>query len=223
MSFPPNPQFPPGPGFFPGGPAPTGSSTPSPFGPPPLGPPPSAPLHPQGPPPTQPWPAGPASQPPVQQPSMLQQPPMPAPPFPQPPKKSRKGLWASLTVVAVGLVAVLGIGGFVIFGPGFSDSGKVKKTVDEFAAAVDTSNAPAMLALMCTAQAQQLRDTEGFDADDDSTVDPGSRRPVNISDIRIDGDTAQVTVTRPPEQPNQFTLVKEDGRWKMCTSGPADE
>lgn len=132
-----------------------------------------------------------------------------------PPQKSHKKLWVGLAVVVPALVAVVGVTLYFALGLGVSESDKVAKTINDFALAVDTQDAPKILGLMCEAQASQLRDEvpEGTDP-----VDPIERRPVNVSNIRVDGDTARVTVARPPDTSHEYRLVKENDQWKMCTT-----
>lgn len=197
----PNPSqpFPSAPSSFP--------AAPSPF---PPGPFPSTPPQPA------PMPSAPQQQPwgPPGAPSTF-----PGPPVPDAPKRSRKKLWISLGSIATVAVVAAGAGAFAYHAANTPEK-QVRKTISKFAEAVDTANGPKMLSMMCKEQAQEVREGDDFDENDDSTVDPGNRRPVDISSVTVSGDTAQATVTRPPDVPHTYRLVKEDGSWKFCSTGP---
>ncbi|GAB08719.1 hypothetical protein GOARA_019_00010, partial [Gordonia araii NBRC 100433] len=122
---------------------------------------------------------------------------------PPPPPRSRKGLWAGLAGVLVVLIVAVCATLYFVFGFGMSDSDKISKTINGFAEAVDTMNTPKTLSLLCESEARQIREHEDYDPNDDSTIDPLERRPVNISNLRINGDVAHVTVTRPPGRPHE--------------------
>ncbi|NNG98979.1 hypothetical protein HLA97_17215 [Gordonia araii NBRC 100433] len=101
-----------------------------------------------------------------------------------------------------------------------SDSDKISKTINGFAEAVDTMNTPKTLSLLCESEARQIREHEDYDPNDDSTIDPLERRPVNISNLRINGDVAHVTVTRPPGRPHEYRLFGSQSALILSASCP---
>jgi hypothetical protein len=137
-----------------------------------------------------------------------------------PARRSRKPLWVTLAVVAV-LAGVAAAGFWIVVGPaGESDQAKITRTIDRFAEAVDTGDMPRALSYMCAAEAQQITDDPDYEADDTGTIDSGKRLPVNVSDIRITGNSATARLSRPPAEPRTLRLQKEAGAWKLCNPGP---
>ena len=61
----------------------------------------------------------------------------------------------------------------------------------------------------------------------DSTAKRGARFVDDVTDVRIDGDRATATVTyhfdKAPDQktPVPMTFSREDGAWKVCSTGPS--
>ncbi len=60
----------------------------------------------------------------------------------------------------------------------------------------------------------------------DSVAKRGARFVDDVTDVKIDGDRATATVTyhfdkKPDEKsPVPMTFVREDGAWKVCSTGP---
>ncbi len=60
----------------------------------------------------------------------------------------------------------------------------------------------------------------------DSSTKHGARFVDDVTDVKIDGDRATATVTyhfdRAPDEkaPVPMTFVREDGAWKVCSTGP---
>lgn len=61
----------------------------------------------------------------------------------------------------------------------------------------------------------------------DSVTKRGSRFVDDVTDVKIDGDRATATVTyhfdKAPDDktPVPMTFVREDGAWKVCSTGPS--
>ena len=61
----------------------------------------------------------------------------------------------------------------------------------------------------------------------DSAAKRGARFVDDVTDVKIDGDRATATVTyhfdKAPDQkkPVPMTFVREDGAWKVCSTGPS--
>jgi hypothetical protein len=61
----------------------------------------------------------------------------------------------------------------------------------------------------------------------DSATKRGARFVDDVTDVKIDGDSARATVTyhfdnAPDEKtPVPMTFVREDGAWKVCSTGPS--
>ena len=60
----------------------------------------------------------------------------------------------------------------------------------------------------------------------DSSAKHGARFVDDVTDVKIDGDRATATVTyhfdKAPDEktPVPMTFVREDGAWKVCSTGP---
>jgi hypothetical protein len=61
----------------------------------------------------------------------------------------------------------------------------------------------------------------------DSATKRGARFVDDVTDVKIDGDSARATVTyhfdKAPDEktPVPMTFVREDGAWKVCSTGPS--
>ena len=61
----------------------------------------------------------------------------------------------------------------------------------------------------------------------DSADKRGARFVDDVTDVKIDGDSATATVTyhfdKAPDKktPVPMTFVREDGAWKVCSTGPS--
>jgi hypothetical protein len=61
----------------------------------------------------------------------------------------------------------------------------------------------------------------------DSATKRGARFVDDVTDVKIDGDRATATVTyhfdKAPDEkkPVPMTFVREDGAWKVCSTGPS--
>ena len=61
----------------------------------------------------------------------------------------------------------------------------------------------------------------------DSAAKRGARFVDDVTDVKIDGDRATATVTyhfdKAPDEktPVPMTFLREDGAWKVCSTGPS--
>jgi len=61
----------------------------------------------------------------------------------------------------------------------------------------------------------------------DSAAKRGARFVDDVTDVKIDGDRATATVTyhfdkaKDDKKPVPMTFVREDGAWKVCSTGPS--
>jgi hypothetical protein len=77
-----------------------------------------------------------------------------------------------------------------------------------------------------TCRAQQDAEAEILARQDDSMGKRGHRTVDDVTNVRIDGDSATATVTyhfdKTPDTKTgvDTTFVREDGAWKVCSTGP---
>lgn len=133
------------------------------------------------------------------------------------PQQPRPGRWNPAVVVPLALVALVGVvvaGYLVIFGRGGGEKDEIRKTVKEFASAVDRNDNVTLLSLLCPQEAAGVAD----DIDSpDGRGDPNAKLiPITVEDIKINGIVAEVRVTRPRQKPATLFLRKEKGVWKLC-------
>ncbi|GAB3276322.1 hypothetical protein GCM10027589_01870 [Actinocorallia lasiicapitis] len=99
-------------------------------------------------------------------------------------------------------------------GDGGGDQGDIRRAVTAFSAAVDRNDNVTLLSLLCPAEAVNVED----DIDSpDSTGDPQAPiHPLTIGEIKITGEVAEVTVSRPEQAPATVFLLRQNGAWKLC-------
>lgn len=159
--------------------------------------------------PQQPTPLNPWQQPGPQQPGRQQ-------PWPQQPRPGRRN---PAVVVPLALVALVGavLAGYLVIsglGGGGGEKDEIRKTVKEFAHAVDRNDNVTLLSMLCPQEAAGVAD----DIDSpDGRGDPKAKLiPITVEDIKINGNIAEVHVTRPRQKPATLFLRKEKGVWKLC-------
>ena len=96
-----------------------------------------------------------------------------------------------------------------------SDDAQIRRVVDQFATAVDRVDQPAILALLCTEEADEMREDDDFDPDAAPLADPKTRS-VQASDIHVDADTASARISRPDQPDTTLWFRREGGTWKVC-------
>ena len=155
----------------------------------------------------------------------MAQPPIPYDSPPPPPPAGghpRRGLIVAaavvLLVVAAGAVAwiVFGRSGGATTAPDTDETRLTRLTAD-FALAVERADQVRALSLMCTEEAEEVKDSEGYDPSFDGAADTSvTAAPVTLTDIVVTGDTARGTVSRPGQDPNTLYFRKENGAWTVC-------
>lgn len=147
-----------------------------------------------------------------------------APPYPSypygPPKRSRKAsrkaLWVTLSLL--GLAAVAATTVLIVVGTaGPSDEAQIRSVIGHFAQAVDSGDLPKARTYMCAEESEQIPERDDGASD---TVAPVKRLPVNVTDVRVNGDAATAELSRPPQKPRTLRLTKQAGTWKICDPGP---
>jgi hypothetical protein len=144
------------------------------------------------------------------------------------PRAGSAGRWAIVAVAAglavvvacglVGCVVVTRVGGDQATVLSTSDEAKIRKLVNQFAAAVDREDQAAIVALLCTEEAEGITDDEDYDPSRDGGVTERRTAPITISDIRITGDVASARISRPSQPDTTLYFRKENGVWKVCAA-----
>lgn len=128
-----------------------------------------------------------------------------------------------LTWLTAGLVVLGGVGTllyvvFVVNG----DAAQVRRTVESFAAAVDSDDLATTVGLLCADEARDITEDDDYDPDPidnppAATADPGPAK-VTPSEVRIRGDVAAATLTHVGGPPTTLYLRKDGGSWKVCAA-----
>ncbi|MPY59338.1 Rv0361 family membrane protein [Streptomyces spongiae] len=147
-----------------------------------------------------------------------------APATPPPPTgHGSKRVWIIISAVAAGLLlfsaSVYLVVRFTTDGsksPVATDESRIRKLVEDFAVAVDRDQQSVVLRLLCTAEAEALREDDSFDPSEPRPTDSPSVRPVKVAGIRVDGAIASARVTRPSQPAVTLYFRKEKGTWKVC-------
>jgi hypothetical protein len=78
-----------------------------------------------------------------------------------------------------------------------------------------------------TCAAERGKEAEVLARQRDSVAERGARFVDDVTDVKIEGDRATATVTyhfeKAPDdkKPVPMTFVREDGAWKVCSTGPS--
>jgi len=131
---------------------------------------------------------------------------------PNQPKRSARGLWITLGIVALALAVLIPV---LHLTEGSNDR-QITRAITEFGHAIDSNDQPTAVSFLCAAEADQITDGKGYDGDGATTVAPDNPLPINVSNIRVVGDEATAQLTRPPQPPRTLHLKKESGKWKLC-------
>jgi hypothetical protein len=139
------------------------------------------------------------------------------PAVPPPPAATRKRAWLLLALGA-GLVLLLGLGitAYVVVARSNSDEEKIRRVIGDFAVAVDRQDQARVIALLCEEEADDIREDDDYDPANDGGVDPPAKTPVDVSDIRVNGDVASARISRPSRPDATLYFRREAGTWKVC-------
>ncbi|MBD0692142.1 hypothetical protein [Streptomyces sp. CBMA123] len=150
-------------------------------------------------------------------------PPAPTSP-PEIPRRVPRKRWPYLLGVAVLLLVAAGVVGYVEKDRAPGEPDRVRQVADRFAGAVDRGDVAASVGMLCAEEAGDLADDGLPSGEASPSADeqqPGaSGPPVEISDVRIQGDVASVHVTRPGVDTTLY-LRKEAGVWSVCAPAAA--
>ena len=133
--------------------------------------------------------------------------------------------WPILAALAITVLVVIGIWLFNTFsGDGLTEEQRVGRAAVGQNDALQRENYPDFRAYTCGAQQGNEADT--LAAQRDSSAKHGARYVDDVTDVKIEGDRATATVTyhfgNAPDAKTQvvMTFVREDGSWKVCSTGP---
>jgi hypothetical protein len=131
-----------------------------------------------------------------------------------------------LAALAIIVVVVIAIGLFNMFrGDGLSEEQRVGRSVVGQNDALQRGNYADFRNYTC--EAQQGSETEVLARQRDSADKRGERFVDDVTNVVIDGDRATATVTyhfdKAPDTKTGVatTFVREDGAWKVCSTGPS--
>ncbi|MEW2308916.1 hypothetical protein AB0918_09820 [Streptomyces sp. NPDC006864] len=137
-------------------------------------------------------------------------------PSPEVPQRKPWKRWPYLLGGAVLLVA--GVIGYVETQQAPSEADRVRQVVGRFATAVDQGDVAGTVGMLCTEEAGEMADADlpsGGSSSADEHQPAASGPPVEISEVRIEGDVASAHVTRPGVDTTIY-LRKEAGVWSPC-------
>jgi hypothetical protein len=135
-----------------------------------------------------------------------------------------------MIVAAVLVLAIGGLGVYLLVSDdGTDDPNTAARTfVDVYQRGLNSSGRDVDIAdfepVVCAADMQQLR--EAF-ADKENLVEGAPQFRLSVKDLKTDGDNGSFTVATEITSPGDeeqtadenFTLVKEDGDWRVCGRG----
>jgi len=148
----------------------------------------------------------------------------PAPGPPPPPHGSRRTRRIVMAVIAALVVAGAATGTtlFLMRGDGGSDRTKITQVANEFADATNTGDVSKMTPLMCSEEAQALRDNTDDIDPADLPDKPEPRLQFDVKQVSVRNDVAEATITFPKTaKTTQIYFRKESGDWKVCA--PAEQ
>ncbi|MFG1858405.1 hypothetical protein ACGFJT_41700 [Actinomadura geliboluensis] len=118
--------------------------------------------------------------------------------------------------MSLALVGVVAVGYLVI--SNLDDRGgekdEIRTTVKAFASAIDRNDNVTLLSMLCPQEAAGVADD--IDSPDGRGNSTAKTTPITVEDIEINGNVAEVRVTRPRQKPATVFLRKEKGIWKLC-------
>ncbi|WP_194150308.1 hypothetical protein [Prescottella subtropica] len=136
----------------------------------------------------------------------------------------RRGWVVASTIAVAGVVAAIGVTGFVVVRGGDATENRVRDTVEEFVDALGSGDLPALQASTCGALADFYRDvppTEFAGVHHDAVTHGSVPVVTSIDTVQVTEDTARIQVTAYTRadavaSPRTFDLQRVDGSWKVC-------
>ena len=94
-----------------------------------------------------------------------------------------------------------------------SDEQQIKDVVEKFQNAWNDSDFDAFKPIVCKEAQEdgQFNETDFLDSREGS-----SKLDLEVTDVQIDGDDATATVENEGTDPDDITMLREDGDWKWC-------
>lgn len=143
------------------------------------------------------------------------------------PRRNNRGWVVASTLAVIGVLAALGVTGFVIARGGAHDpdESRVRDAVDTFAQALDSGDLTALQSSTCGTLADFYRDIPPADyagVHRDVVAHGGVPVVTSIDTVQITGDAAIAQVTahtaaNPTDaSPRTLDLERVDGTWKVC-------
>ena len=131
-----------------------------------------------------------------------------------------------LGALAIIVVVVIAVGLFNFFGDdGPTDEQRVGEAAVAQNDALQRESYPDFREYTC--RAEHAQESEFLARQRDSAAEQGARFIDGVSDVSVDGDSATGTVTyhfdKAPDTKTSVatTFVREDGTWKVCSTGPS--
>ena len=139
----------------------------------------------------------------------------------------RRGWVVAATVAVVGVLAALGVTGFVIArtGAAHSAESQVRDAVGTFVSALGSGDLATLQASTCGTLADFYRDippAEFAEVHRDAVAHGSVPVIRSIDSVQVTGDSARVQVTAHTKatpsdaSPRTFDLARVDGTWKVC-------
>ena len=144
------------------------------------------------------------------------------------PEESSTGSSAApfLGALAIIVAVVIAVWLFnVLSGDELTDDQLIARAVSGQNAALQSLDYPGYLDHTCAAE--RGGETEVLARQRDSAASRGNRIVEGVAGVQVDGDTATAEVTyyfqndRDAKETVPVTLVREDGAWKVCSTGPS--
>jgi hypothetical protein len=124
------------------------------------------------------------------------------------------------SIVGAVLLVAGGVVAYLLVARANSDEAKIQRLVQDFAVAIDYADQEKVLSLLCTEEADRIREDDDFHPRDTAGPAPeDATAEVTISDLRVTGDTASARITRPSRPAATLHFTKEGGEWKVCDPG----
>lgn len=111
-------------------------------------------------------------------------------------------------------LVVIAAAAFGVYWVMTDDERDARAAVEEFAHAVDRGDQAAVLAMLCSEEAEALR--ESGVPEEETGGGSDLERPIRTSDVEIRDHIARAVVRRPDQDTATVYLKLESGTWKMC-------
>lgn len=127
--------------------------------------------------------------------------------------------WWIIGAAGVLVLAVVAAGAFIVVrsARANSDEARIRRLVADFALATERVDQAWVLRLLCTEEAEEVQESDGYAPTRDGEYDTSvTEAPVTTSDIKVTQDTAQARISRPGQESSTLFFRKENGSWTVC-------